>query len=66
MRYTSVQISRELRQRYRDDGLQVCWAWCNEILGPPMPSGQRWTWDTQRIFFFEDEQDAVWFKLRWG
>jgi len=65
-----VEISRELRQTYREeDGVNVVWAWCCEQFGGPGILGTkagRWNTDTYVRFRFRDEADAVLFSLKWS
>jgi hypothetical protein len=58
-----VEISSQQRQQYRaQDGVLICWHWAVREFGNP---GLRWQWNTDRVFFFRDSADAVFFKLKW-
>lgn len=62
-----IEISDELRNSYRaEDGLNIVFAWCIENFGMPASYGlKRWNTDTYNGFLFLNEEDAVWFALKW-
>ena len=63
MKLTTVEIPDSARRSYTRDGLSAPWVWCLETFGRPCYGG-RWHWDTHNSFFFDSEQDAVLFTLR--
>ena len=67
MKYIRIKISRESRNLYRRESPHVCepWYWCYERFGRPTHGG-RWTTNSDRDFYFENSEDAMFFALAWG
>jgi len=61
-----VKIDKKLRYVYGDRNTNVVWQWCVDNFGPAGRNGKIWGWDTDRIFWFHDQEDAMIFKLRWS
>lgn len=61
-----VKISDELRNTWNEEGVNPVWKWCVDNFGPPEPQGHLWGWNTVRTFWFHQEDDAMWFKLKWA
>jgi hypothetical protein len=41
---------------------QGAWQWALETFGPVI---DRWSYGGSNVYYFRDEADANWFKLRW-
>ena len=59
-------ISQQNRTSYDlETGLMLPFAWCIKQFGHPSQE-RRWNFDTYLTFMFKNEQDCIWFALRWS